>query len=121
MYRIISMMILALMGTPSLSYALTNLEARPGQWSTMIEIFDNSNNHYLLKTSVNDDPEACMSALQQTASQLKRDNGYVWTNRDKSVINYESKPGAEDKVKVLQLRCVLEPFEAELTKIHQGD
>src|SRR3569832_2369764 len=120
MYSISRIVILALIAAPSLSYALTTLEARPGQWSTMIEIFDNSNNHYLLKTSVNDDPEASMKTLQQTASQVKQNNGFVWTNRDKSAINYEAKPGAEDKVKVLQLRCVLEPFEAELTKIHQG-
>ena len=102
MYRIITMIVFGLVST--LSYALTSLEAQPGQWSTMIEIFDNSQNHYLLKTTVNNDPEACMTVLQTAASKLKQENGYVWTNRDKSVINYESKPGTEEKVKVLQLR-----------------
>ena len=118
MFRIAVIMILASFTIPAFALSAAGLVVHPGQWSTLIEIFDNSQNHYLLKTSVNDDPEACLMALQDSASQIKHTSGFVWINRDKSVVNYESKPDTSDKVRVLQLRCALEPVETEITKLH---
>jgi len=94
-----------------------SLNPAPGQWSTMVAIFDNSKNHYLLKTSVNDTPEQCMTALQDTATHVQAAGGMIWTDPQKTVISYEKQLGrAEREVKVLELRCVLEPFQGELVK-----
>ena len=90
---------------------------RDGQWSTIVAILDNSSNHYLLKTSVSDDPEQCLTNLSDTASKVKQAGGLIWTDPQKNVISYERKAGyAERGVKVLELRCVLEPFSGELVQ-----
>jgi hypothetical protein len=108
---------LLISAAPAMADSLENLDARPGQWSTVIAIFDHNNNHYLLKTTVNDDPEMCWAKLEDMASKVKQENGVVWTNHAKSVINYEKKSGyAELSAKVLELRCVLEPFTPEYVK-----
>jgi len=119
MYRILTMIIVSVLVLPVQVSAAepASLEARAGQWSTMVAILDNSSNHYLLKTSVNDDPEQCMAALQDTAMHVKQAGGLIWTDPQKNVISYEKKTGyAERGVKVLELRCVLEPFAGELVK-----
>ena len=118
MSRFTTFMVSALLAAPSLAFALESGDIpRAGKWSSVVEILDNSQNHDLLKTSFNDDPEACMAGLQQTATAVKQSNGYVWTNRDKSTINYESKPETTEKVRVLGLRCVVEPFRSELVRV----
>ncbi|HSH73616.1 MAG TPA: hypothetical protein VK974_11205 [Methylophilaceae bacterium] len=94
-----------------------SLNPSPGQWTTVVAILDSSNNHYLLKTSVKNTPEQCMTALQDTATHVQAAGGVIWTDPQKNVISYEKKAGyAERGSKVLELRCVLEPFEAELVK-----
>jgi len=88
-----------------------------GQWTSVVAILDSSNNHYLLKTSVNNTPEQCMTALQDTATHVQAAGGVIWTDPQKNVISYEKKVGyAERGSKVLELRCVLEPFAVELVK-----
>ncbi len=93
-----------------------NYDPKPGQWSTVIGIFDNSRNHFLLKTSVNDDLESCSNRLKNFSSSLQRANGMVWTNRDKNAVTFEKTPQTDDRVKVLEVRCMLEPFQPELVK-----
>lgn len=93
-----------------------NYNPKPGQWSTVVEIFDNSKNHYLLKTSVNDDLEACSDRLKRFSTHIHQANGMVWTNRDKSAVTFEQTAQTGDRVKVLEVRCVLEPFQPELVK-----
>ncbi len=92
------------------------LNPQPGQWSTMVAILDNSNNHYLLKTTVNDDVEACLAQLGAVSSKVKAAGDKVWTNPGKTALNFEKEANTEVAVKVLELRCVREPFEAELVK-----
>lgn len=112
----ITMGFLAL-STQVLAETSGNYNPQPGQWSTVIEVFDNSSNHYLLKTSVNDNLEACSSRLKNFSSNLHKANGMIWTNRDKSAVTFEQTPGQTDaQVKVLEVRCVLEPFQPELVK-----
>ena len=120
MYRNLLMIVCGLLVSSGPAFADSidnNIDARPGQWSTVIAILDNNQNHYLLKTTVNDDAEACWTKLQDVASKVKQENGLIWTNPAKSVLNYEKKSGyAEVGVKVLELRCVLEPFTPEYVK-----
>lgn len=96
--------------TTALADTSGNYAPKPGQWSTVVEILDNSKKHYLLRTSVNDDLEACSSRLKRFSSALQRANGMVWTNRDKNAVTFEQTPQTDDQVRVLEVRCVLEPF-----------
>ena len=119
MYRIASLMILGLFSLPSLA-ATDATETTPtaGQWSTVVAIFDHLNNNYLLKTTVAADPAACLTELQEIAGKVTGTGGYVWVTPDKKNLSYEkesSPPNYEYKqAKVLELRCVREPFEGEL-------
>lgn len=90
---------------------------QPGQWSTMIAILDTSQNHYLIRTAVDDSVEACTENLQSAGKHIREANGRVWVNPAKTSLSYEKKMGySEDGVKVLEIRCVLEPFSSELIK-----
>lgn len=92
-------------------------DPKPGQWSTVIAIFDNNENHYLLKTSVNSDLAECSDRLHRFNQRLHAANGMVWTSYAKDVVQFESAHGiAEVQVKVLDVRCVLEPYDPELVK-----
>jgi hypothetical protein len=119
MYRIASLIFLGLASLPSLA-ATDATEASPssGQWSTIVAILDSSNNHYLLKTAIADSPAACMTELQQIAGKVNETGGVIWTTPDKKNMSYQketSPPNYEYKqAKVLELRCVREPFEGEL-------
>ncbi|HEU4709531.1 MAG TPA: hypothetical protein VFS17_09475 [Methylophilaceae bacterium] len=90
----------------------------PGQWSTVVAILDNSDNHYLLKTNVANDPAGCMDALDKIAEKVQETGGAVWTTPDKKNLSYEKESSppnyAYTRAKVLELRCVREPFEGEL-------
>lgn len=120
MYRIASLIILGLATMPSLAATMDATDASPsaGQWSTIVAILDSSNNHYLLKTTVAADPAACMSELEEIASKVSETGGVIWTTPDKKNMSYQkesSPPNYEYKqAKVLELRCVREPFEGEL-------
>lgn len=94
-----------------------NYNPKPGQWSTVVAIFDNNKNHYLLKTSVNDNLAECSDRLHRFSQNLHEANGMVWTSYAKDVVKFESTPGTTDvQVKVLDVRCVLEPYDPELVK-----
>lgn len=94
-----------------------NYDPKPGQWSTVIAIFDNNNNHYLLKTSVNADLTECSDRLHRFNQRLHAANGTVWTSHAKDMVRFEATPGTADvQVKVLDVRCVLEPYDPELVK-----
>ena len=54
---------------------VSQLNPQPGQWSTVIAIYDHLQNHYLLKTSVHDDIASCSARLQNTAEQIKKAKG----------------------------------------------
>lgn len=119
MYRKLFIIVFGLLVSSGAAFAesLDNMDAKDGQWSTIIAILDNNQNHYLLKTTVNNDAEACWAKLQDVAANVKQQNGVIWTNYAKSVTNYEKKSGyAEVPAKVLELRCVLEPFAPEYVK-----
>jgi len=92
------------------------LNPQVGQWSTMVAILDNSDNHYLLKTTVNDDVEACLAQLNAVSSKVKAAGDKVWTNPGKTALSFEKEATTDVAVKVLDLRCVREPYEAELVK-----
>lgn len=94
-----------------------NYNPKPGQWSTVVAIFDNNKNHYLLKTSVNDNLAECSDRLHRFSQNLHEANGMVWTSYAKDVVKFEATPGTTDvQVKVLDVRCVLEPYDPELVK-----
>ncbi len=94
-----------------------NYDPKPGQWSTVVAIFDNNKNHYLLKTSVNNDLAECSDRLHRFSRNLQAANGMVWTSYAKDVVKFEATPGTTDvQVKVLDVRCVLEPYDPELVK-----
>lgn len=122
MYRIATLIILGMAALPSLADVVdaTKTTPTPGQWSTVVAILDSSENHYLLKTAVADDPASCMTALNEIAGKLKETGGVVWTTPDKKNLSYEkesSPPNYEyTRSKVLELRCVREPFEGELVR-----
>jgi hypothetical protein len=113
MYRILLVMTwgLGLVLSGSSFAESTSPEIKPGQWSTIVAVLDNAENHYLLRTTVNDDSETCLTQLAAVGAKVREGNGIVWTNSRKSMISFEKKSGyAEVGVKVLELRCVLEPF-----------
>ena len=120
MYRIASLMILGLLSMPSLAgtSAATQVTPSSGQWSTIVAILDHLNNNYLLKTAIAADPAACMTELQGIASKVSETGGFIWVTPDKKNLSYQkesSPPNYEYKqAKVLELRCVREPFEGEL-------
>lgn len=121
MHRLVSLMILGMASVPAMAATdATNTSASPGQWSTIVAILDSSNNHYLLKTSIASDPAACMTELGQIATKVNETGGYIWTTPDKKNMSYQkesSPPNYEYKqAKVLELRCVREPFEGELVR-----
>lgn len=123
MNRIASLVVLSIAALPSFAAVdATKAIPNPGQWSTIVAILDSSDNHYLLKTSINDDAAACLTTLDQIATKVKENGGTVWTTPDKKAMSYEkefSPPNYEFKqAKVLELRCVQEPFEGELVKKH---
>ncbi|HWU34979.1 MAG TPA: hypothetical protein VN023_07080 [Methylovorus sp.] len=92
-------------------------QPRAGQWSSMVAILDHLDNHYLIKTGVYDDVSACSDAVQYMAGNVNKAGGFIWTNRDQSVLEFEATSDkAPNKAKVLELRCVLEPFSPELVK-----
>lgn len=94
-----------------------NYDPKPGQWSTVVAIFDNNSNHYLLKTSVNSDLAECSDRLHRFNQRLHAANGMVWINHAKDIVRFEASPGITDmQVKVLDVRCVLEPYDPELVK-----
>jgi len=114
-------MILGLASLPAMAAVnATQASPTPGQWSTIVAILDSSNNHYLLKTSIASDPAACMTELGEIATKVNEIGGYIWTTPDKKNMSYEkeeSPPNYEyTKAKVLELRCVREPFEGELVR-----
>ncbi len=92
------------------------LNPQPGQWSTLVSILDNNENHYLLKTTVNDDVEACLAQLNAVSSKIKAAGDKVWTSAGNRDLAYEKQPGVDIAVKVLDLRCVREPYAPELVK-----
>ncbi|MCB5189943.1 hypothetical protein LG198_04275 [Methylobacillus arboreus] len=92
---------------------VSKLNPQPGQWSTVIAIFDHLENHYLLKTSVHDDIESCSARLQNTAEQIKKANNVVFTAPRNTKVSFEKEEGVENEAKVLEIRCVLEPFRPE--------
>ena len=103
--------------TQALADTSGNYNPKPGQWSTVVAIFDNNKNHYLLKTSVNNDLAECSDRLHRFSQNLHAANGMVWTSYAKDVVKFESTPGTTDvQVKVLDVRCVLEPYDPELVK-----
>ncbi|MCB5187604.1 hypothetical protein LG200_06235 [Methylobacillus caricis] len=98
------------------SYAaedVSKLNPQPGQWTTVVAIFDHLNNHYLLKTSVHDDVESCAARLENIAGQIKKANGVVFTAPRNTKLSFEKEEGIENEAKVLEVRCVLEPFKPE--------
>lgn len=121
MHRIASLIILGLASLPSMA-AMDATEAKPsaGQWSTVVAILDHLNNNYLLKTAIAANPAACMTELQDIAGKVNETGGYVWVTPDKKNLSYQkesSPPNYEYKrAKVLELRCVREPFEGELVR-----
>lgn len=116
MHRLLFLMIMGVASLP----AMAATTATPGQWSTIVATFDSSDNHYLLKTTTTSDPETCMAELNKIAGKVNETGGYVWTTPDKKNMSYqkeESPPNYEYKQsRVLELRCVLEPFEGELVR-----
>lgn len=117
MSRVVATLSMSLITALSLSAhaAVTaeDLNPQPGQWSTVIAIYDHLDNHYLLKTSVHDDLDACTARLGNHAAQIKKANGIVWTAPQHTALKFEKEPGVENQAKVLELRCVLEPFQPE--------
>lgn len=94
-----------------------NYDPKPGQWSTVVAIFDHNENHYLLKTSLTDNLEECMTQLNKVSADVQQANGMIWTNRQKTAVTGEATPGLTDiQAKVLEIRCVLEPTKPELLK-----
>jgi hypothetical protein len=121
MSRIAFLIILGLASLPSLAATdATNTTPSAGQWSTIVAILDSSNNHYLLKTTIAADPSSCMSELEEIANKVSETGGVIWTTPDKKNMSYQkesSPPNYEYKqAKVLELRCVREPFEGELVR-----
>ena len=121
MYRIASLIILGLVSLPSLAAMdATETTPSPGQWSTVVAVLDHLNNNYLLKTSIAADPSACMTELQEIAGKVNETGGFVWVTPDKKNMSYQkesSPPNYEYRqAKVLELRCVREPFEGELVR-----
>jgi hypothetical protein len=61
-----------------------------------------------------------MTELAEIAGKVKETGGAVWTTPDKKNMSYEketSPPNYEyTQSKVLELRCVREPFEGELVR-----
>lgn len=111
MYRIIIVMILSLLTYAAPSFAMPTVErvAQPGEWSSIILIKDDSQNHYLLRTSITGDLQSCTSALNDIAPKIAQSQGgaVVYTNRDKSTLNFEATPNeAESRVRVLEVKCV---------------
>lgn len=92
---------------------MPQLNPQPGQWSTVIAIYDHLQNHYLLKTSVHDDIASCSAHLQNTAEQIKKANNVVYTASRNTKMSFTKEEGVENEVKVLEIRCVLEPFKPE--------
>jgi len=92
---------------------VSKLNPQPGQWSTVIAIFDHLENNYLLKTSVHDDIEACSARLQNTAEQIKKAGNVVYTAPRNTKVSFTKEEGVENEAKVLEIRCVLEPFRPE--------
>lgn len=89
------------------------LNPQPGQWSTVIAVYDHLDNHYLLKTSVHNDLNTCMAQLANQAREIEAANGIVWTAPQHTALKFEKEPGVENEAKVLEMRCVLEPFQPE--------
>lgn len=121
MHRLLSLLVLGVASIPATAAMdATEASPSPGQWSTIVAILDSSNNHYLLKTSIASDPAACMTELSEIATKVNEIGGYIWTTPDKKNMSYqkeESPPNYEyKKAKVLELRCVREPFEGELVR-----
>lgn len=92
---------------------VSQLNPQPGQWSTVIAIYDHLQNHYLLKTSVHDDIASCSARLQNTAEQIKKANNIVYTAPRNTKVSFTKEEGVENEAKVLEIRCVLEPFQPE--------
>lgn len=92
---------------------IPQLNPQPGQWSTVIAIYDHLQNHYLLKTSVHDDIASCSARLQNTAEQIKKANNVVYTAPRNTKVSFIKEEGVENEAKVLEIRCVLEPFRPE--------
>ncbi|CAG0992522.1 hypothetical protein MTYP_02360 [Methylophilaceae bacterium] len=117
MSRTIATLTMSLITALSASaYAAVNTEKlnpQPGQWSTVIAVYDHLDNHYLLKTSVHDDLESCTARLESHAAQIKKANGVVWTAPQHAALRFEKEPGVENQARVLEIRCVLEPFQPE--------
>lgn len=86
---------------------------KPGQWSTMVSIFDHNSNNYSMRTAVDDDLNSCSANLQRTAEEIQKNNGKVWINRRLNALTFKKEANTEVEVQVLQVRCVLEPFKAE--------
>lgn len=105
---------LLLLTTSAMADNAAPLKAGAGQWSTVLSIRDHLNNHYLLKTSVHDDAETCAAQLHKVAGKIRQAGGMVWTNHAKSTLAFDRQSGGtEIGVKVLDIRCVLEPYAAE--------
>lgn len=121
MYRIASLIILGLVSLPSLAGTdATKTTPSSGQWSTIVAVLDHNNNHYLLKTIVADSPATCMTELQEIAGKVNETGGVIWVTPDKKNMSYQketSPPNYEYRqAKVLELRCVREPFGGELVQ-----
>ena len=115
MNRITIAMIVSLLAyaAPSFAMPTTDLVAAPGQWSSIVAIKDDSQNHYLLRTSITNDLQSCTSALNDIAPKIAQSEGgaVVYTNRDKSTLDFEATPNeAESRVRVLELKCVPGPY-----------
>lgn len=90
---------------------IPKLNPQPGQWSTVVAIFDHLKNHYLLKTSVHDDAKSCAARLENIAEQIQ--NNTVYTAPRNTKFSFTKEEGVENEAKVLEIRCVLEPFQPE--------
>lgn len=117
MNRLLAVMIggMVTLSTSAWADPVVSLDPKAGQWSTMIAILDNNQNHYLLKTSVHDDVASCLAQLHNVGEKVRDANGQVFTNFAKNAISFEAvRNDTEIGVKVLEMRCVLEPFKGEL-------
>lgn len=118
MTRIPAIITTALLAISTQAFAVDisgNYNPKAGQWSTVVAIFDHNENHYLLKTSVSDNLEACMTQLDKLSADVQGANGMIWTNRQKTAVTGEATAGLTDiQAKVLEIRCVLEPTKPEL-------
>lgn len=115
MYRITLAILLSVLAWSTQSYAMptTDRVAQPGEWSSIVVIKDDSENTYLLRTSITSDLQSCTAALNDIAPKIMQSEGgaVVWTNRDKTALSFEKQANeAESRVRVLEVKCAPGPY-----------